>query len=234
MGDTICIDVQNPQDGMTLLMHSIIIGDYDLVSKITKYGANISITDNDGDDALDYALVFQRYKITELLLLLSMKDGMNGISQAIANQNEMAKYMMDAQFGRLKHKICHFVTRAIKERKPFDINMLYFAWYFCINGTDRSPISSASQQNASFPDPLQTKLFKTMMKAYWDIISNKSSDKAGWRWLRKHFINSLIWYLPHPNHASIDDLNALCFDSSTTNSTGNGKDTRKMLSFLFL
>ena len=223
---------------MTLLMHSIIIGDYDLVSKITNYGADISIKDNDGDDALDYALVFQRYKITELLLLLSMKDGVNGISQAIANQNEMAKYMTDAQFGRFKHKIVHFVTRALKERKSFDVNLLYFAWYFTVNGSDRSPVSttassSSSQQNGHAHDPLQSKLFKTMMKAYWDIISNKSSDKKNWRWLRTHFINSLIWYLPHPNHASIDDTNALSFESNNNNN-GSGKDVRKMLSFLFL
>merc|ERR1719189_1167152 len=142
----------------------------------------------------------------------------------------MAKYMTDAQFGRFKHKIVHFVTRAIKERKTFDINMLYFSWYFTVNGTDRSPVSttsSNSQQNGgSCPDPLQSKLFKTMMKAYWDIISNKSSDKASWRWLRKHFINSLIWYLPHPNHASIDDVNALSFGSNTTayNKNGSGSN----------
>lgn len=242
--DTIDIDIQNPSDGMTLLMHSIIIGDYDLVLKITNYGANISIQDNDGDDALDYALVFQRYCITELLLSLSIQSGGDGIAQALATQNEMAKYMADAQFGRLKHKIVHFVTKAIKERKKFDINMLYFAWYFTVNETDRSPMSassvlnSVSQQNV-FPDPLQSKLFKTMMKAYWDIISNKSSDKAGWRWLRTHFINSLIWYLPHPNHAGIDDVNALNFNrhrqgKRQSQGSVSAKDARKLLSFLFL
>eukprot|EP01083_Nonionella_stella_P057942 151906_1 len=36
------------------------------------------------------------------------------------------------------------------------------------------------------------------MATYTEILCN-TNDKAGWKWLRKYFVDSLIWYLPHPN-----------------------------------
>eukprot|EP01084_Bolivina_argentea_P137297 241802_1 len=224
------INIQNPSDGMTLLMHSIIIGDYNLCVLIISYGADIFIKDNDGDDALDYALVFQRYKVTQLLLALGYvrKNGNISIEEAINHKNKQAKYMMNQQFGRFKDKIIHFVTKAIKERESFDINLLYFAWYFTVNAQHKRAKSQSYSNNSYFnkrnkkiikcnpyQDPLQSKLFKIMMKTYWEIISNKSSDSQGWKWLRKHFINvdNLIWFLPHPQKMKKNNKSSKLYNS---------------------
>eukprot|EP01083_Nonionella_stella_P095109 266932_1 len=227
------INIQNPVDGMTLLMHSIIIGDFNLIKTICLLGADIFLKDHDGDDALDYSLVFQQYKVTQLLLLLGyeLKNQDTPISEAIANKNKEAKYMMQQQFGRFKEKIVHFVTKAIRERKCFDVNLLYFAWYFTANCKENVGRNFGRHSNNAMPDPLQSKLFKTMMKTYWEVISNKSQDRAAWRWVRKHLVNSLIWYLPHPDSMiMIDDMMDESDDDETDVSASvDEKDERNVV-----
>ena len=61
------VNSQNPSNGMTLLMYAIVIGNYDLVKAICNFGANVLIKDNDGDDAIKYAISCGRYNITELI-----------------------------------------------------------------------------------------------------------------------------------------------------------------------
>ena len=53
-------------------------------------------------------------------------------------------------------------------------------------------------------NPLQSPLFKVMMKTYRQILQN-TDDKEGWKWLKAYFIKSVIWYLPHPiNKKTLD------------------------------
>ena len=54
------INAQNPENGMTLLLYAIVIGNYDLVKAICNFGADVSIKDNDGDDAIKYAITYGR------------------------------------------------------------------------------------------------------------------------------------------------------------------------------
>ena len=48
-------------------------------------------------------------------------------------------------------------------------------------------------------NPLESPLFKAMMNTYERILQS-TNDKDGWKWLKTYFVNSLIWYLPHPNY----------------------------------
>ena len=82
------------------------------------------------------------------------------------------------------------MTKAMEERLIFSQDMLYYAYYFVINDHD-------------IKDPLQSELWKSMMKTFEEILCD-TSDKPGWIWLKQYFINSLIWYLPHPK---INNLN---------------------------
>lgn len=125
------INAQNPQNGKTLLMYAVIIGDFDLVKNICNNGADVSIKDKEGMDALDYALNFGRYKITELVFYrqLSGKTGndLKRISTEIHTKNKEAEFI---QSQRVKSKyddcetykaITQFMIAAIKERAPFDV-----------------------------------------------------------------------------------------------------------------
>ena len=95
------VNTQNPRDGTTLLMHGIIIGDLDLVEELLKNGADYKLKDNDGDDCIDYALLFQRYKICELLLMVHKKLNYKRL-KAITKNGVEAKYMADTLFGKFK------------------------------------------------------------------------------------------------------------------------------------
>eukprot|EP01084_Bolivina_argentea_P191988 329670_1 len=61
------VNAQNPVDDKTLLIYAVIIGDLDLVTSICNFGADVHLQDSDKLDALDYALAYGRYKITELV-----------------------------------------------------------------------------------------------------------------------------------------------------------------------
>ena len=101
IGNTaIDINTRNPRDGTTLLMHAIIIGDFELVKDIVKIGADIRVKDKDDDDAIDYVLIFQRYKITELLLM--MKHGLNekSLAKLIERKEKEARFMNENTYGK--------------------------------------------------------------------------------------------------------------------------------------
>ena len=78
--------------------------------------------------------------------------------------------------------------KAIKNKKPFSQDLLIYAWIHF---------------ESSSKDALRSELWKQMMMTYEAILKN-TSDKSGWEWLKKYFINSLIWYLPHPNATKSD------------------------------
>ena len=48
------INAQNPENGKTLLIYSVIIGNIDLVNIICNFGADVHIKDHDEMDAFDY------------------------------------------------------------------------------------------------------------------------------------------------------------------------------------
>ena len=89
--------------------------------------------------------------------------------------------------------------------------MLYYGWYFVTH-------------DDKIVNPLQSPLFKVMMKTYEKILAN-TSDTNGWKWLKTHFINSLIWYLPHPvNNKNDDEL-----DKDDDNANDHEKVLKKTL-----
>merc|ERR1712228_245612 len=176
------VNAQTLKNGRTLLMFAVIIGNFDLVKGILNNGANVSIKDEDGLDALDYAIKFGQYKITELVFYrtLSGKTGndLKQIATAIHAKNKEAEYIKDKS-PKLMKEITNFIINAIRERAPFDPSMLFYAWQFNENSLD-SPLWSA------------------MMETYEQILSD-TKDKNGWKWLKEQFLNSLIWFLPYPN-----------------------------------
>merc|ERR1712228_232606 len=91
------VNAQNPKNGKTLLIFAVIIGNFDLVKAICNFGANVSIKDKEELDALDYALKFGQYKITELVFYrsLSGKTGndLKRISTEIHTKNKEAEYI---------------------------------------------------------------------------------------------------------------------------------------------
>lgn len=173
------INAANPSNGQTLLMYAVIIGNLDLVKAIFNAGIDVNIKDKKGFDALDYAIKFGRYKITEIVFYrtLSGKTGndLKRISTEIHSKIKEAEYAS----ADLSETIIKFMTKAIKERAPFDPSLLFYAWYFNANS-------------------FESDLWQTMMKTFEEILSD-TKDKKGWKWLKERFINSLIWYLPHPN-----------------------------------
>jgi len=190
------INSRNPRDGTTLLMHAIIIGDTALIQEIVKCGADICMRDNDGDDAIDYALIFQRYKVTEMLLMLKHKLSSKKLASLVERKNRQAHYMLCNTFGKFHQHLVRFVMKALRDRQPFDTNLLYAAWYFVNHSTDRVT------GNNPFPDPLNAPLFKCMMKIYDELLKSGRTDKQEWQWFRAHVIDSLIWLLPHPKAKS--------------------------------
>merc|ERR1712228_543317 len=132
-------------------------------------------------DALDYAIKFGQYKITELVYYrtLSGKTGndLKRISTDIHSKKNEAEYIKNKSQNLIR-EITQFMIAAIKERAPFDPDMLFYAWYFNEN---------------SLTSPLWT----VMMETYEQILSD-TKGKNGWKWLKEHFLNSLIWFLPHP------------------------------------
>ena len=91
------INAQNPENGLTLLHYAIAIGNYDLVKALCNFGADVNIKDNDGDDALKYAIIYSKYKITELIyyrqLSSSLGNDLRDIATQIHLRTEEAKHI---------------------------------------------------------------------------------------------------------------------------------------------
>ena len=193
------INAQNPENGKTLLIYAVIIGNIDLVNIICNFGADVHVKDNDDMDALDYAEKYGQYKITELLyyrqLSGSLGSDMKNIAQRIHALNKQAKLMQEFKYDDIREDsrrydcdiysgIVEYMIQAIQQRQTFGEDVLYYAWYFVCH-------------DKKIDNPLKSPLFKAMMKTYERILRN-TNDKHGWKWLKSHFANSLIWYLPHP------------------------------------
>ena len=90
------VNAQNPSDGKTLLIYAVVIGEYDLVKSICNFGGDVKITDKEGYDALDYAVQFGKYKITELVyyrqLSGSLGNDLKDISTKIREKTKEAEY----------------------------------------------------------------------------------------------------------------------------------------------
>lgn len=97
--DNIDINTQNPRDGTTLIMHAIIIGDFNLFQELLKNGANYLIHDFDGDDCIDYALLFQRYKMCHLLLMINKRLTDQRIYEITRKWGKECRYMGKNVFG---------------------------------------------------------------------------------------------------------------------------------------
>merc|ERR1712228_540467 len=173
------VNSKNPNNGQTLLIYAVIIGNFDLVKAICNFGANVSIKDKEGLDALDYALKFGQYKITELVYYRQLSGNVGNdlkrISTDIHTKNKEAQYIQNSNNGNaMMSNIKSFIIQAIKERASFDPSMLFYAWYF--------------HQNS-----LKSELWTVMMETYEQILSD-TKDKNGWKWLKEQFLNSLIWF----------------------------------------
>eukprot|EP01083_Nonionella_stella_P021372 59280_1 len=209
------VNNQHHLTGKTILIYAVIIGNMDLVKTVCNFGADVHIKDDDGFDALDYAIKYGRYKITELVyyrqLSGSLGNDLKAISMQIHEKNKQAKYIFDkytekkdkkkdkkkrGRRGKTKsveptakyqfhEEMTGFMITALKERAPFDPSLFYYSWYF--------EVHKNGNENAFKSD-----LWRTMMSVYEQILSN-TKDNNGWAWLKEQFIPSLIWYLPHPN-----------------------------------
>eukprot|EP01084_Bolivina_argentea_P040350 74573_1 len=183
------INAQNPIDGKTLLIYSVIIGNIDLLKVVANFGADVHIKDFDNDDALDYATKYGRYKITELLYYQQLSGTLGNDLKEIATQihekNKEAQIMS-------KHihvpTLLNFMTKAMKNRFEFGADILYYSWYFTVY----------CDPPGGYQRGLKSKLWIAMMKTFETILAD-THNKNGWNWLKRYFINSLIWYLPHPN-----------------------------------
>merc|ERR1712228_198864 len=111
---------------------------------------------------------------------LSGKTGndLKRISTDIHSKNKEAEYIKNKS-PKLIKEITDFMIIAIRKRAPFDPSMLFYAWQFNENS-------------------LSSPLWSAMMETYEKILSD-TKDKNGWKWLKEQFLNSLIWFLPHPN-----------------------------------
>merc|ERR1712228_350221 len=132
----------------------------------------------------------------------------------IHTKNKEAQYIKEKSSNLIK-EITEFIINAIKERAPFDPSMLFYAWYFNENS-------------------LTSPLWSVMMEIYEKILSD-TKDKNGWKWLKEHFINSLIWFLPHPDVQNEEekDGNQVTFAKLTgfRNQQFNGK-TVEIISYI--
>eukprot|EP01083_Nonionella_stella_P218307 782947_1 len=54
----ISVDSQNPLTGKTILIYAVIIGNMNLVQTVCNFGGDVHIKDDDGLDALDYAMKY--------------------------------------------------------------------------------------------------------------------------------------------------------------------------------
>eukprot|EP01083_Nonionella_stella_P177273 622577_1 len=82
----IAVNSQNPLTGKTVLIYAVIIGNMDLVKTVCNFGGDVHIKDNDGLDALDYAMKYGRYKITELVYYRQLSGSLGNDLKAIAMQ----------------------------------------------------------------------------------------------------------------------------------------------------
>eukprot|EP01083_Nonionella_stella_P238541 835820_1 len=82
----IAVNSQNPSTGKTVLIYAVIIGNMDLVRTVCNFGGDVHIKDHDGLDALDYAIKYGRYKITELVYYRQLSGSLGNDLKAISMQ----------------------------------------------------------------------------------------------------------------------------------------------------
>eukprot|EP01083_Nonionella_stella_P011937 33858_1 len=199
------IDAQHPSTGMTLLMQAVVVGSMDLVKIILNFGANVKITDHDNESALDYAIKYGIYKISELLYYQQLSGELGASMKTLAtklhHKNHEAQYFMDSigdttlqnssdLFGivsgsttiKFNEFMDNFIIKhlcnAMDKREEFSGDLLYYSWYYITHKQ---------------PNPLESTLFKSIIKAFEQIISN-TKDRSGWKFLKEQFIDNLIWY----------------------------------------
>eukprot|EP01084_Bolivina_argentea_P174306 301944_1 len=190
------INSQNPANGKTLLIYAVITCNFDLVKTICDFGADVGIKDHNNMDAVQYGMKYGIYKITELLyyrqLSGSLGNDIRNIGSQIHKKNKEAQNMRGYEkrhFGsvtNLERVIISYLCQAIAKRNEIGTDLLYYGWYFYINDKNNE-------------NPFSGKLWKAMMKTFEAILCD-TSDKNGWKWLRSNFLNSLIWFLPHPQN----------------------------------
>eukprot|EP01083_Nonionella_stella_P039056 106214_1 len=224
----LAVNSRNPLTGKTVLIYAVIIGNMDLVKTVCNFGGDVHIKDDDGLDALDYAMKYGRYKITELVyyrqLSGSLGNDLKAISMQIRKQNKEAKYIYDKanEMGedRLNpvtqtvtrrwiaqeqiHQNGDKTSRITEEREPKFYEKMTDFMIMALQ--ERAPFDPSlfyyswyfEVQKHGNENVFKSDLWRVMMSVYEQILSD-TKDKNGWKWLKDQFIPSLIWYLPHPN-----------------------------------
>eukprot|EP01084_Bolivina_argentea_P163771 284851_1 len=189
------INSQNASDGKTLLIYASIVGSLAMVTAVCDAGADLSITDHKGRDALNYAIAFGRPPISELLCYREVSGSagknLHEIATKIHSRSVEAQSMYQHEFKMFDH-ILIFMIKAIEKRTVFSPHMLFHAMYFVIKEWERSNYEEEQH-------PMYSDLWVEMMQTFEDIIQD-TNDTKGWKWLAANFNNSLIWFLPHPHH----------------------------------
>ena len=123
------INAKNPENGRSLLIYAVIIGNSDLVNVACNFGADVHLKDNDDMDALDYATKYGQYKITELLyyrqLSGSLGSDMKNVAKKIHTMDKQAKLMMEFKHGKvLMNAIIEYAIHALEEKNSFSQGIL--------------------------------------------------------------------------------------------------------------
>ena len=125
------INAKNPENGKTLLIYSVIIGNIDLVNIVCNFGADVHLKDDDDMDALDYAIKYGQYKITELLyyrqLSGSLGNDMKIVAGLIHEKDKQAALMVEFS-SVICSNIVKYMTYAIQQRASFGDGMYNLCW----------------------------------------------------------------------------------------------------------
>eukprot|EP01084_Bolivina_argentea_P101972 182749_1 len=205
------INEQNPENGKTLLIYSVIIGNVDLVKIMCNFGSNVYIKDDQDKTALDYAMIYGQRRITELVYYHSLSGSLGtelkNIATKIHERDKQAETIMKLQ-PELAKQIKWFIIEHIEKRIPFSEDLLYYAWYFELKDCEK----------AFGKNPLKTDLWKRMMRLYENILQN-TEEKEKWDWLKKYFLSSLVWFRPHPKQDTM-----YADDDNNGNDDGDNRD----------
>eukprot|EP01083_Nonionella_stella_P023339 64549_1 len=201
--NVLTVNEKDPMYGRTLLMYASMFGSYDIAELLCQIHADIDLTDNGNQSALDHALHFTNYHIVQLLqftkLGASLGTYVKDKIETLNKQNGITRYSIKKLSKTNLKQLVKLLMEAIKDRAPFSDDMMHIAWQYL-----------STQKNAK---PLQSPLFKLILETFEDIISN-TRNKVDWCWLQEFLIPSTIWLLKkHPND---DTDETLLFDELLT------------------
>eukprot|EP01084_Bolivina_argentea_P280918 480512_1 len=188
--NTVNIDEQDA-NGKTLLHFCAISGNFDMVSFLSTFGADIFIKDKLGHTALTYAKKFGYYRIAELLYFASLSSSVGGElkekAELMFDKKQQTSFLLKHIDANGKLDVIEYMIEAISLCCPFSDDLMLLSWELNLRQTKKTELKWS-----------ESKLWTQMMNTFEAILKNTDNTK-GWKWLKKYFVASNIWLLPHPN-----------------------------------